>query len=54
MTGRSKKARVTVIRKLVRKLYFMLKTEQNWKYEDPELTKAKISRLDSAKIGGAS
>ena len=46
-TGRSKKARVAVMRKLVRMLYFMLKTEQNWKWQDPELTRAKISRLDS-------
>lgn len=52
-TGRSKKARVVVMRKLVRMLYFMLKTGQNWKWQDPELTRAKISRLDS-KMGGAS
>lgn len=52
-TGRSKKARVAVMRKLVRMLYFMLKTRQNWKYQDPELTRAKIARLDSA-TGGAS
>jgi transposase len=52
-TGRSKKARVAVMRKLVRMLYFMLKTGQNWKWQDPELTKAKIARLDSD-AGGAS
>lgn len=52
-TGRSKKARVAVMRKLVRMLYFMLKTRQNWKYQDPELTRAKIERLDST-TGGAS
>ena len=32
-TGRSKKARVAVMRKLVRMLYFMLKTGQNWKWQ---------------------
>ncbi|MDG6907202.1 MAG: IS110 family transposase, partial [Nitrososphaerota archaeon] len=52
-TGRSKKARVVVMRKLVRMLYFMLKTEQNWKWQDPELTKAKISRLDSETRGAS-
>jgi transposase len=51
-TGRSKKARVAVMRKLVRMLYFMLKTGQNWKWQDPELTRAKIARLDST-TGGA-
>ena len=51
-TGRSKKARVATMRKLLRMLYFMLKTRQNWKWEDPESTRAKISRLDTK--GGAS
>ncbi|MHB8566629.1 MAG: hypothetical protein ACYC7D_07950 [Nitrososphaerales archaeon] len=46
-TGRSKKARVPTMRKLLRMIYFMLKTRQNWKWEDPESTKEKIARLDS-------
>lgn len=52
-TGKAKKARVATMRKLLRMMYFMLKTRQNWKWEDPELTRAKISRLDST-TGGAS
>jgi len=47
-TGRSKKARVATMRKLTRMFYFMLKNRQNWKWENPELTRAKISRLGGA------
>ncbi|MCL5068380.1 MAG: IS110 family transposase [Thaumarchaeota archaeon] len=46
-TGRTKKARIVTMRKLLRMLYFMLKTRQNWKWENPESTTEKISRLDS-------
>ena len=47
-TGRSKKARVATMRKLIRMFYFMLKNRQNWKWQDPEKTRAKISRLGGA------
>lgn len=48
-TGSGKLAHVATMRKLTRMLYHMLKTKQNWKWENPRLTERKLANLG---IGG--
>jgi transposase len=48
-TGSGKLAHVLTMRKLTRRLYHMLKTRKNWKWENPQLTERKMTRLE---IGG--
>jgi len=47
--GSGKLAHVSTMRKLTRMLYHMLKTKQHWKWENPQLTERKMTRLE---IGG--
>ena len=44
-TDSGKLARVSTMRKLTRMLYLMLKTKQNWRWENPQLTERKLARL---------
>jgi transposase len=44
-TSSGKLARVSTMRKLTRMLYHMLKTKQNWKWENPQLTERKLAKL---------
>lgn len=44
-TGSGKLARVSTMRKLTRMLYHMLKTKQNWRWENPHLTQRKLAKL---------
>jgi transposase len=44
-TGSGKLAHVSTMRKLTRMLYHMLKTKQHWKWENPQLTERKMTRL---------
>lgn len=48
-TGSGKLAHVSTMRKLTRMLYHMLKTRENWKWENPQLTERKMTRLE---VGG--
>jgi len=48
-TGSGKLAHVLTMRKLTRMLYHMLKTRENWKWENPLLTERKMTRLE---VGG--
>ena len=48
-TGSGKLAHVSTMRKLTRMLYHMLKARENWKWENPQLTERKMTRLE---IGG--
>jgi transposase len=43
--GSGKKAHVVAMRKLVRMIHHMLKTRKPWRWEDPNLTERKVSRL---------
>ena len=45
-TGSGKLAHVLTMRKLTRMLYHMLKTKENWKWENPLLTERKMTRLE--------
>jgi len=45
-TGSGKLAHVSTMRKLTRMLYHMLKTRENWKWENPLLTERKMARLE--------
>ncbi len=44
-TGSGKLAHVATMRKLTRMFYHMLKTRENWKWENPQLTERKMTRL---------
>jgi transposase len=44
-TGSGKLAHVSTMRKLTRMLYHMLKSRERWKWENPQLTERKLSRL---------
>jgi transposase len=44
--GRAGYARVLTMKKLARMIHHMLITEQNWRWEDEELTEEKLSKLD--------
>jgi transposase len=44
-TGSGKLAHVATMRKLIRILYHMLKANERWKWENPQLTERKLSRL---------
>jgi transposase len=48
-TGSGKLAHVATMRKLTRMLYHMLKTREHWKWENPQLTERKLTRLQ---VGG--
>lgn len=52
--GKAGYARVLTMKKLARMIHHMLLTEQNWKWEDQELTEEKLSRLDREEGGGDS
>jgi len=52
--GRAGPARVLTMKKLARMIHHMLITEQNWRWEDEELTEEKLSRLDSEGGGDSS
>ena len=52
--GRAGYARVLTMKKLARMIHHMLITEQNWRWEDEELTEEKLSRLDREEEGGDS
>ena len=45
-TGSGKLAHVSTMRKLTRMLYHMLKARENWKWENPQLTERKMTRLE--------
>ena len=49
--GRGSYARVLTMKKLARMIHHMLITEQNWRWEDEELTEEKLSRLDREEGG---
>jgi transposase len=49
--GRGSYARVLTMKKLARMIHHMLITEQNWRWEDEELTEKKLSRLDREEGG---
>ena len=44
--GSGKFAHVSTMRKLIRMIFTMLKERKEWKYENPALTKSKISKLE--------
>jgi transposase len=46
-TGSGKLAHVSTMRKLTRMLYHMLKTKENWKWENPLLTEKKMAKLEN-------
>jgi transposase len=46
-TGSRKLAHVATMRKLTRMLYHMLKTKEDWRWENPRLTESKLSDLMS-------
>ena len=52
--GRGGYARVLTMKKLARMIHHMLVTEQNWRWEDSELTEEKLARLDREERGGDS
>ena len=46
--GSGKFAHVSTMRKFIRMIFTMLKERKEWKYENPGLTKSKLSRLEEA------
>jgi transposase len=50
-TGSGKLARVSTMRKLTRMLYHMLKTKENWKWENPLLTERKMAKFEGGGDG---
>jgi transposase len=51
-TGGGGYAHVLTMKKLARMLHHMMITEQNWKWEDAELTERKLANLDRVEEGG--
>lgn len=49
--GRAGYARVLTMKKLARMIHHMLITEQNWRWEDSELTEEKLARLHDEEGG---
>ncbi len=49
--GRGSYARVLAMKKVARMIHHMMLTEQNWRWEDRELTEEKLARLDRQRGG---